>query len=204
MTFSYQTAKFISNVVFMCTEVSEKMVATRKGAKLDDEDLRNLLNNTSEDGDEDNNYSDSSDGWVNTVQSDSDADSTSGDDVNDNEVEEVMVDGWPATGKEWAAFPFIANSGVQVNMNNIILEHHVDIIKYYRMSVCTQQINVSSHIHFTTRLCVIYWVTCFKLIWSISQPLSIFIDHSMMMCNKCEVVLGEQRKLPFIYFSSVG
>jgi hypothetical protein len=26
----------------------------------------------------------------------------------------------------------------------------------------------------------------------------------MMMCNKCEVVLGEQRKLPFIYFSSVG
>jgi hypothetical protein len=46
------------------------VAAVRKRVKLYDEDLCDLLNRMSEDSDEDIDYSDSSDGCVNTDQSD--------------------------------------------------------------------------------------------------------------------------------------
>lgn len=77
-----------------------------------------LLNNISEDCSEDNDYNDRSNGRVNTDKSVS----------NENEVEEVMVNGLTATNKEQAGFPFTANSSVQINVNNIQNEReYVDL-----------------------------------------------------------------------------
>lgn len=58
-----------------------------------------LLNSTSDVSRGDNDCSDSSNGWVNTDQSDSDGGSVSG-----SEVEQFMVRGLTAAGKERATF----------------------------------------------------------------------------------------------------
>jgi hypothetical protein len=46
-------------------------------------------------------------------------DSTSSENVSDNQVEVVTLSGWIAADKEWADFSFTANSGVQVNVNDV-------------------------------------------------------------------------------------
>jgi hypothetical protein len=92
--------------------------------------LCDLLNNTREGSVEDNDYSGSSDGWLNTDQSDSDFDSTytCSKSVCDTEVEEIGVGGWTATGKERPGFPFTAYSDVQVSMNAIqIVRKYFDL-----------------------------------------------------------------------------
>jgi hypothetical protein len=58
---------------------------------------------------EDNDYSDNSDGWVNTGQSDSSV----SDNVSDNEGNQVIAVGWIKNGKR------VAYSDVKINANNV-------------------------------------------------------------------------------------